>query len=118
MTLQTTSLCRLVITGALFSLLSAAAYSQAFAAQPVNEKSGVTVKYADLNLNTDAGTRELLDRLSKAADHVCHKAGWNSALDDYGFYRCYRRTLAAAVDKVHHSQLSALFAAVYRKSAY
>lgn len=118
MTLHIASWYRLLTTVALFSFLSATIPLPTFAAQPVNKTPSVTVKYADLNLNTDAGTRELLDRLSKAADRVCHKAGWNSVLDDYGFYRCYRRTLAAAVDKVHHSQLSALFAAAYRKSAY
>jgi len=80
---------------------------------PVNLKSSVTVKYEDLNLNTDAGTRELLGRLSKAADRVC-RDGPVSALEAYGYSRCYRRTLAAAVDKVHHEQLSALFAAMSR----
>jgi len=83
----------------------------------VNQWQSTMVKYSDLNLNTDAGTRELLGRLSKAADRVC-RDGPVSALAAYGYYRCYRRTLAAAVDKVHHSQLSALFAAVYRKSTY
>ena len=86
---------------------------------PVNQGSNTTVKFGDLNLNTDAGTRQLLDRLSKAADRVC-RDGPIAALAAYGYSRCYRRTLAAAVDKVHQEQLSALFAAVYpkAKSAY
>jgi UrcA family protein len=84
---------------------------------PVNQGSSTTVKFGDLDLNTDAGRRELLNRLSKTADRVC-RDGPASALAAYGYYRCYRRTLAAAVAKVHHSQLSALFAAVYPKSAY
>jgi UrcA family protein len=77
----------------------------------VNQGQSTTVKFADLDLNTDAGRRELLDRLSKSADRIC-RTGPVSGLEAYGYSRCYRRTLAAAVDKVHHEQVSALFAAV------
>ena len=80
---------------------------------PVNQGSSRTVKFGDLDLNTEAGRRELLDRLSKVADRVC-RDGPISALAAYGYSRCYRRTLAAAVDKVHHEQVSALFAAMSR----
>jgi UrcA family protein len=80
---------------------------------PASQWQSTTVKFADLDLNTDAGTRELLNRLSKAADRVC-RDGPISGLAAYGYYRCYRRTLAAAVDKVHHEQVSALFAAMSR----
>jgi hypothetical protein len=31
---------------------------------------------------------------------------------------CYSRTLAAAVNKVHHEQVSALFAGLSRRKAY
>jgi UrcA family protein len=117
MTLQTTSWYRLVTSPTLFFLLSAAACLPAFAAQPVNEKSSVTVKFGDLNLTTDAGTRELLNRLSKAADRTC-RDGPISGLTAFGYSRCYRRTLAAAVDKVHHEQVSALFAVLSRKNEY
>jgi UrcA family protein len=80
-----------------------------FSAAPNKESADAS----DLDLNTDAGTRELLNRLSKAADRIC-RDGPISALAAYGYYRCYRRTLAAAVDKVHHEQVSALFAAMSR----
>ena len=79
----------------------------------VNQRQSTRVKFADLDLNTDAGRRELLDRLSKAAERVC-RDGPVDGLEAYGYSRCYRRTLAAAVDKVHHEQVSALFAATSR----
>jgi UrcA family protein len=81
--------------------------------QPVNEGPRTTVKAGDLDLNTDAGRRELLDRLSKAAGRVCEEyanAEW--ALGYYQVYSaCFQSTLAAAVDKIHDKQVSALFAA-------
>ena len=80
---------------------------------PANHGSSTTVKFADLDLNTDAGRRELLDRLSKAADRIC-RDGPVSGLEAYGYSRCRHRTLEAAVDKVHHEQVSALFAAMSR----
>jgi len=128
MTLQIPSCDRLLISLVFF--LSAVAWFPASAGdQPVNQcppatavnhlvnqGSSTTVKFGDLDLNTDAGRRQLLDRLSKVADRVC-RDGPLSALAAYGYNRCYRRTLAAAVDKVHHEEVSALFAAMSRPNA-
>ena len=82
----------------------------------VNQGQSTTVKFADLDLNTDAGRRELLDRLSKAVDRVCRESasGWTIVGSNWVYGSCYRHSLAAAVDKVHHAQLSALFAATLR----
>ena len=82
--------------------------------QSVNQGPRTIVKFGDLDLNTDAGRRELLDRLSKAAGRVC--AEFASAEWALGYYRvystCFRSTLAAAVEKIHHEQVSALSAAI------
>jgi UrcA family protein len=77
------------------------------------------VKFGDLDLNTDAGSRELLDRLSKATARVCEQyANANWALGYSQVYRsCFESTLAAAVDKIHQEQVSALFAATSRPNA-
>ena len=87
---------------------------------PVNRGSSTTVKFGDLDLNTDAGRRQLLDRLRMAAHRMCAKE--NRLHSDHLGYvddgPCYSRTLAAAVDKVHHEQVSALFAGLSRKNAY
>jgi UrcA family protein len=78
-----------------------------------NQGPGMRVKAGDLDLNTDAGRHELLDRLSKAASSVCAEyANANWPLGYAQVYRaCFQSTLAAAVDKIHHEQVSALFAA-------
>jgi UrcA family protein len=117
MTLQIPSWYRLLTIFAFLFVLYAAACPPAFAAQPGNEEPSTTVEFGDLNLNTDAGRRELLGRLSKAADRVCRErvTSAHSPLDAFGYRRaylsCYRDTLAAAVEKIHHEQVSALFAA-------
>jgi UrcA family protein len=88
--------------------------------RPVNDEPSTTVKFRDLDLDTDAGRRELLDRLSKAAGRVCvEQAHSLAALGSTQVHlTCYRRTFAAAVDKVHQVQLSALFAALSRTKEY
>ena len=79
----------------------------------VNQGPSTKVKAGDLDLNTDAARRELIDRLSKAASSVCAEyANANWSLGYAQVYRsCFQGTLAAAVDKIHHEQVSALFAA-------
>jgi UrcA family protein len=119
MTLQISSCCRLLISLAI--LLSAAVCLPVSAGdQPVNQGPSTTVKFRDLDLNTDAGRRELLDRLSKAARRVCGKDAFLHS--DLGYPQvygsCYSRSLAAAVDKVHHAQLSAFFADLSRTNAH
>jgi UrcA family protein len=85
---------------------------------PVNLGSSTTVKFGDLDLNTDAGRRELLERLNKAARRVCAKdAHLQSGLFAYVYGSCVSGTLAAAVAQVHHEQVSALFAAMSRPNA-
>jgi UrcA family protein len=93
---------------------SAATCLPASAGDPrVNEGPSTRVKFGDLDLNTDAGRRELLERLSKAANRVCMDYAylyWSHGYQQV-YRSCFESTLAAAVDKVHHEQLSALFAA-------
>lgn len=113
MTAQIPSRYRLLI-GLVF-LLSTVVCVPAYAGDKPQEPS-TTVKFGDLDLNTDAGRRALLDRLSKAADRVCGEQAKSFASVGYTQMQlaCHRRTLAAAVDKVHQEQVSALFAAMSR----
>src|SRR5258708_1626269 len=69
--------------------------------QRLNEGPSTKVKFGDLDLNTDAGRRELLDRLSKAANRVCEDYAYLYWSHGYlQVYRsCFQSTLAAAVDK-------------------
>jgi UrcA family protein len=112
MNLQIPSCRSLLISLAFF--VSTATCLPAFAGdQAVNQGPGMTVKFGDLDLNTDAGRRELLDRLSKAAGRICEQyANGNWALGYYQVYStCLRSTLTAAVEKIHQEPVSALFAA-------
>jgi len=127
------SRCRLLISFAFF--LSAAVSLPASAGEqpanqcpaatasghPVNQGSSTTVKFGDLDLNTDAGRRELLDRLSKAAHSVCAREAFFHSDNGYPHVgdrgSCYKSTVAAAVEKVHHEQLSRLFVAMSSPTA-
>ena len=102
-----------------FFLSAAAGLPASADDRPVNDEPSATVMFGDLDPNTDAGRRELLDRLSKAADRVCVEQARSLAALGYAqvHLACYRRTLAAAVDKFHHAQLSALFAALSQADA-
>ncbi len=110
MTLQ---YCRHMLISIVFGLTTAICLPAFADDQAVNVGANTTVKFADLDLNTDAGRRELLDRLSKAVGRVCEQyANANWALGYHQVYSsCFRNSLAAAVERVHHEQLSALFAA-------
>jgi UrcA family protein len=114
MSLQISSRSRLLIA---FFVFAAACLPAAADAQAVNEQPSIKVKFGDLDLNTDAGRRELLDRLKKAADRVCREQALFFGAYPHDHSACYRATLAAAVDKVHHEQLSALFAATSAPAA-
>jgi UrcA family protein len=111
MTLQIPACRHLLISLAFF--LATTTCFPASAGDRLNEGPSTRVKIGDLDLNTDMGRRELLDRLSRAASRVC--ADYAYLYMSYGYdqiYRsCFQSTLAAAVDKIHHEQLSALFAA-------
>ena len=105
--------CHSLLIGLAFLLSTATCLPVSAGDQPVNQGPSTRVKFADLDLNTDAGRRELLDRLSKAASSVCAEyANANWSLGYAQVYRsCFQSTLASAVDKIHHEQVSALFAA-------
>jgi UrcA family protein len=106
--------CRSLLISLAFFLFVATCFPAFAGDQPVDQGPGTTVKFGDLDLNTDAGRRELLDRLSKAAGRVCEQyANSHWALGYQQVYNsCFRSSLAAAVDRVHHEQVSALSAAI------
>jgi len=112
MTLQIPACRQLLISLAFF--LAMTTCLPAPAADHLNEGPSTRVKFGDLDLNTDAGRRELLDRLSKAAKRVCEDYAYLHM--SYGYHQiyqsCFQSTLAAAVDKLHQEQVSALLAAM------
>jgi UrcA family protein len=112
MTLQIPSCHHLLISLAFF-VAAATCLPASAGDRLVNEGPSTRVKFGDLDLNTDAGRRELLQRLNKAASRVCADyANVNWSLGYRKVYRsCVQDTLAVAVAKIHHEQVSVLFAA-------
>ena len=111
MSLQSASRSRLPIA---ISVSVAACLPAAADAEAVNEQPSIKVKFADLDLDTDAGRREPLTRLKKGADRVCLEQALALAGASMTIPCAAAPPLRPAVNKVHHNQLSALFAATSR----
>ena len=69
----------------------------------------VTVRYDDLNLASDSGTKALLRRLSAAADRVCEVGQSRELRRESHAERCSAEALSRAVVAVHNERLSALY---------
>jgi len=110
MSLQSASRSRLLIA---VSVFAPACLPAAADAQTVNEPPSIKVKFGDLDLDTDAGRRESLTRLKKGADRVCLGQALTLAGTSTTIPRAAAPLLRPAVDKVHHEQLSALFATTW-----
>jgi UrcA family protein len=69
----------------------------------------VTIRFADLNLNTAAGARTLYQRISGAARLVCGPDG--RGFDEAREWRgCYEQAVRNAVTQVHNPLLRAEYA--------
>ena len=86
---------------AAFGVLATGSFAvNAQSAEPAAEIPSVTVRYADLNLNTPAGVEVLYARLRAAARDVCNVGERRPLNEAIAAKACYRRTLAAVVDGV------------------
>jgi UrcA family protein len=96
-----------------FTLLAMACLPARACSPPAVEDASTTVKFADLDLTTDAGRRTLLDRLSAAADRVCELDAYlhGDLACPLTYGSCHERTMAIAVARIHNRQLSALYVA-------
>ena len=72
------------------------------------ETPSVTVRYADLNLNTPAGVEALYARLRAAARQVCNVRDGRGLFEVMESKTCYRQVLVAAVADVKSPTLGAL----------
>ncbi len=82
------------------ALTSSSFAANAEGAEGVVEAPSVTVRYADLNLNTPDGVETLHARLRTAARAVCDVREGRSLAETIEARSCYRRALAAANDSV------------------
>ena len=71
-----------------------------------------TVSYADLNLESEAGTRVLYGRLQRASRQVCDvtAAGSSGSIQRLHADQCYRETLAEAVEEIENEDLTRIHA--------
>ena len=90
---------------ALFFLCSAAS------AKDSQDRVWIKVNYADLNLDTDAGVRQLHYRLRSAARQACDVQPFSKTRSlnlTLATKACYRDSLAAAVEEIDNERLTAL----------
>ena len=94
---------------AAFGVLTSGSFAvNAQSAERAAELPSVTVRYADLNLNTPAGVDALYARLRAAARGVCNVRERRPLVETIESKSCYRQTLGAAVDSVKSLTLSTL----------
>jgi UrcA family protein len=77
-------------------------------AERAAEIPSVTVRYADLNLNTPAGVEALYARLRAASRSVCNVGDGRALIDAMAAKSCYRQVLGTAVDNAKLPTLTAL----------
>ena len=94
----TVSLLAAGVAGLMIATSSAAALHAA----PARER----VRYADLDLHTDAGIEALYARLRRASSEVCGAVGIRELKAYAAESACLERTLSTAVAQVHSTQLT------------
>ena len=98
------------MTTAVILLLTIPATGVAASLSQIDDNS-ITVSYADLDIESEAGAKVLYSRLKRASEDVC---GVESYLESGSLTRtrkaklCYAETLASAVDKLDSELLSSI----------
>jgi UrcA family protein len=103
-TVTSSSGLRGLIAAAMFGAL-AASFS-AVAADVSSKPIGVNVKFADLNISSEAGARVLYDRIRAAAKGACSYYWFKSDADEA---RCVHEAIANSVTKVDRLALFAVY---------
>lgn len=99
-------------TSILITALSACVLAPALthAATKAPAASAVTVRYADLDLGSEAGSAALYARLQSAARAVCGTSDIRDLGQFAAVQACQKVAIAHAVHEVHSTQLAAVFA--------
>ena len=82
--------------------------SNVLAGQPSDPPS-ITVKFADLNLETPAGVEALYKRIHSAAFRVCDSGVERNLLILTSDRKCAAAAETQAIEKVHNAALSAFY---------
>ena len=104
-TLTSSTGLRGLVTIAIFGAL-ACSFSPVSAADASSKPIGVKVKFADLNLSSQAGARALYERIRAAAENGCSYYWFKSDADEV---RCVHDAIASAVTKVDSFALFAVY---------
>jgi len=87
------------------------------AADVINERPAQTVRYSDLNLNTDAGVVTLYNRIHHAAEQVCGNVDSRRLEQVAAAQACIDKAVAASVSAVGNVQLSQVLLAHFNGSS-
>lgn len=91
--------------------------TNAEAAAPASvETRSITVSYADLDLNREAGVRTLYKRLRLAAKQACGSVDTRDLAARAAWYECRDAALATAVERLGNERIAALHRAEQRVS--
>jgi|SRR5665213_47009 len=71
----------------------------------------VTVRYADLNINTPVGAEKLYERIRHAASRVCPLPDLRPLAEHAATMRCRNEVVAQAVGRISSAQLTAIYVA-------
>ena len=97
------------------TLTTASAATPGVTAASDADVSAIVVRYGDLNLATEQGTKALYRRIAFVAKQVCPD-GESRGLENLNRARaCQRDAIARAVQSVHNERLAAIFSAAYRR---
>jgi UrcA family protein len=102
---------RTVVTALVASAIGS---SVSFAQVPTQDDAipQISVKYSDLNLATEEGSRALYRRLVAAAEHVCPDRGYVTELRyNRDVQRCIADTVDRAVKGIDHPRFARVAAA-------
>jgi UrcA family protein len=74
----------------------------------------ITVRYADLDVDTVPGATQLLQRIESAADRVCARLDHGDLASRGNRERCEQKLTAAAVARVNHPVLAQVYETAHR----
>jgi UrcA family protein len=81
----------------------------AFANSPDSDVRSESVKFEDLNLQSDAGVAALYQRIHAAARRVCDQPGEAGLSSSYAIQSCEEKAESRAIMKVNLPALSAFY---------
>ena len=86
------------------------------AADVAGDRPSLTVRYADLNVDTPAGAAALYQRIRHAAEQVCGKADSRRLEEVVAAKDCMAKAIASSVNAVGSAELTSQYVARFGKA--